>query len=73
MVACGAGICGWLTSSGESAADSPSTPFSVPGAGSGAFRQACKRLTLTERNWAFVKVEERTWMRFLPSGLVTKG
>lgn len=25
----------------------------MPGAVSGAFRQACKRLTLTERNWAF--------------------
>lgn len=42
-----------MTSSGESAADSPSTPFSAPGAGSGAFRQACRRLTLIERTWAF--------------------
>ena len=40
MLACGAGICAWLTSSGESTVDSPSTPFSLPGAGSGAFKQA---------------------------------
>lgn len=25
----------------------------MPGAGSGAFRQACERLTLIESNWAF--------------------
>lgn len=38
----GAGMGACVTSSGESTADSPSMPFSVPGAGSGAFKHACE-------------------------------
>ena len=65
------GTCAWL-SSGESTGLSPSTPFASPDAGSGAFRQA----------WSYVREDNggqlisclgRTWMRFFPSGLVTRG
>lgn len=41
MPGCCAGTWEWPTSSGESTADSPSTPFSLPVEGSGAFRHAC--------------------------------
>ena len=40
MPACCAGTWAWPTSSGESTADSPSTPFSLPVEGSGALRHA---------------------------------
>ena len=63
------GTWAWL-SSGDSTV-SLSTPFASPLEGSGAFRQAYGGLVMPCDGVRFML--QRTWMRFLPSGLVTSG
>ena len=67
-----AGTWAWLGSSGDSTgAPASSRPLEPSAVGDGALRQCCGKGQLIR----LMKLvgSGRTWMRFLPSGLVTSG